>query len=157
ILVPIDFSDYSKQALEKAIDIADHRKEKPQVICMNVYKVPTGYHYTGKPFEEVAKRMKQNAKLEFKKFIHPIDTKGVPLKDLYDLDDNNDFTTNIVDIARQEKADVVIIGAKGRTVSTAFFLGSIAEKLIQLDSEFPLMVMRPKGRNAGFLEFFREL
>ncbi|MFA0963462.1 universal stress protein [Roseivirga sp. BDSF3-8] len=157
ILVPIDFSEYSKLALEKAIDIASVRTEKPQVLCMNVYKVPAGYHYTGKSFKEVAERMKKNARMEFKKFIHKIDKKEVPLKDLYDLDDNNDFTTNIVDVAKNKKADLVVIGAKGRTVSTAFFLGSIAEKLIQLDSDFPLLVMRYKGRNAGFLEFFREL
>lgn len=63
----------------------------------------------------------------------------------------------MIDKAHEINANAIIIGAKGRTATTAFFLGSIAERLIQLDNDIPLMIVRPKGKNAGFLEFLKEL
>ncbi|MBK6263420.1 universal stress protein [Marivirga sp. S37H4] len=157
ILVPSDFSDYSVLALEEAIEIAVVNDRKTEIVVQNVYTVPTGYHYTGKTYEEFSQVMRKNAEKDYKNFINQIDTKGIKLKAVYSQDTNDDVTTDMLDKAREIKANAIIIGAKGRTTTTAFFLGSITERLIQLDSDIPLMVVRPKGKNAGFLEFIKEL
>ncbi len=157
ILVPSDFSDYSVLALEEAIEIAVANDNKTEIIVQNVFTVPTGYHYTGKSYEEFSQVMQKNAEKDYKKFIKQVDTKGIKLKAVYSRDTNDDVTTDMLDKAREAKANAIIIGAKGRTATTAFFLGSITERLIQLDSDIPLMVVRPKGKNAGFLEFIKEL
>ncbi|WMN11695.1 universal stress protein [Marivirga salinae] len=157
ILVPSDFSDYSKLALEEAINIAHSNQNATEITIQNVFTVPTGYHYTGKSFEEFTEVMRKNAVKNYKKFISKFDTKDIKIKAVYSQDTNEDVTTDMIDKAHEINANAIIIGAKGRTSTTAFFLGSIAERLIQLDNDIPLMIVRPKGKNAGFLEFLKEL
>ncbi|GAA5039036.1 universal stress protein [Marivirga lumbricoides] len=157
MLVPSDFSDYSVLALEEAVEIAVRNDRKTEIVIQNVFTVPTGYHYTGKTYEEFANVMKKNAEKDYKRFIKKIDTKGVKMKVVYSQDTNDDVTTDMLDKAKEINANAIVIGAKGRTATTAFFLGSITERLIQLDADIPLMVVRPKGKNAGFLEFIKEL
>ncbi len=157
ILVPSDFSDYSKLALEEAINIAHYNHNSTEITIQNVFTVPTGYHYTGKSFEEFTEVMRENAVKNYNKFIKKFDTKDIKIKAVYSQDTNEDVTTDIIDKAREINANAIIIGAKGRTSTTAFFLGSITERLIQLDNDIPLMIVRPKGKNAGFLEFLKEL
>ncbi|HET8860365.1 universal stress protein [Marivirga sp.] len=157
ILVPSDFSDYSKLALEEAINVARLNQNVTEITIQNVFTVPTGYHYTGKSFEEFTEVMRKNAVKSYKNFISKIDTKDIKIKSVYSQDTNEDVTTDMIDKAHEIKANAIIIGAKGRTSTTAFFLGSIAERLIQLDNDIPLMIVRPKGKNAGFIEFLKEL
>jgi len=157
ILVPSDFSEYSTLAIEEAVEIASKNDFKTEIIIQNVFTVPSGYHYTGKTFEEFANVMKKNAEKDYKKFIKKIDTKDIKVKAVYSQDINDDVTSDMIDKAREINANAIIVGAKGRTATTAFFLGSIAERLIQIDHDIPLMVVRPKGKNAGFMEFLKEL
>ncbi|MDN4164334.1 universal stress protein [Cytophagales bacterium LB-30] len=157
ILVPSDFSDYSTIAMEEAVDIAFRNEGEVELVVQNVYKVPVGYHYTGKTFEEFAEVMRKHAEEDYKNFIAKIDTKGVKIDVQYSLDEDEDPVEDIIKKAEEIEANGIIIGAKGRTATTAFFLGSMAERLIQLDSKFPLLVVRPKGQNAGIMDLIKEL
>jgi len=157
ILVPSDFSEYSKDALEEAILISERNNKSIEIICQNVYTVPSGYHYTGKSYEEFAAIMHTHAEIKYKKFIRKIDTKGVSITPVYTRDEDDDPVEDIVNKAIEIKADGIIIGAKGRTAATALFLGSIAERLIRMNDKIPLLVTRPKGKNAGILDYILEI
>lgn len=156
-LVPIDFSNYSKLALEQTIDFAVRTGGKGEIICQNVYNVPTGYHYTGKTFEEFAEIMKKNAKEAFDKFIKKINPRGIKITDVYSLDTNDNLASDIYDLAAEVKPDFIIIGAKGRTAAAALFLGSLAEKMVHDKMKDPLLIVRFKGKNAGLFETLREI
>ncbi|SIN70560.1 universal stress protein [Algoriphagus halophilus] len=158
LLVPSDFSEYSKDALEEAIMVADkYGKDNLEIVCQNVYSVPSGYHYTGKTYEEFSQIMQLHAEINYKKFIRKIDTKGIKITPIYTKDDNDDPVEEIVSKALEIKADGIIIGAKGRTAATALFIGSMAERLIQYNDSMPLLVTRPKGKNAGILDYILEI
>lgn len=157
ILVPSDFSDYSKDALEEAILISERNGKNIEVICQNVYSVPSGYHFTGKSYDEFAGIMQVHAEINYKKFIRKIDTKNVQITPVYTKDEDDDPVEDIIKKAMEVNADAIIIGAKGRTAATALFLGSMAERLIQLNDKIPLLVTRPKGKNAGILEYILEI
>jgi nucleotide-binding universal stress UspA family protein len=157
LLVPSDFSDYSKDALEEAILIAENHGGKVEIVCQNVFHVPSGYHFTGKTFEEFSEIMKMHAEINFKKFIRKIDTKGIKVTPVYTKDDDDDPVQEIVATAMEIGADGIVIGAKGRTAATALFIGSIAERLIQYNDQLPLLVTRPKGKNAGILDYIMEI
>lgn len=158
LLVPSDFSEYATLALEEAIDIARRNEgDNVEVVVQNVYTIPTGWHYSGKTKEEFAEVVKENAKRDYLAWIASIDTEGVNLRDVYSLDQNDNPATDIYDMAHEIQADAIIFGAKGRTATTAFFIGSIAEWVIQLDSEFPLLVIRPKGKNAGIMDIINNI
>jgi nucleotide-binding universal stress UspA family protein len=157
MLVPIDFSDYSKLALEEAIFFASRSKTPVEITCQNVYSIPVGYHYTGKSYEEFSAIMKRNAAADFEKFMSEIDTKGVSIHPQYSLDDNDNLVSDIYDMADKIDASVIIIGAKGRTAAAALFLGSFAEKMIQAELKYPLLVARPKGKIAGLMDLIKGL
>lgn len=157
ILVPLDFSDYSKDALEEAVEIAEKQGEKVEIICQNVFSVPSAYQFTGKSYEEFSEIMKMHAEINFKKFIRKIDTKTIKIKPEYTLDDDDDPVQEIVSKALELNADAIIIGAKGKTASTALFIGSMAERLIQYNDRLPLLVTRPKGKNAAILDYILEV
>lgn len=155
ILVPSDFSDYSVIAMEEAFNIAN--KTGAKIIVQNVYNVPAGYHYTGRTFDEFARIMEKNAKKDYRKFIRKIETGGIKPKVVYSLDKNDDPVEDIYEMAESLQPVCIVIGAKGRTATTAIFLGSLAERLVQINKKFPLMVVRPKGKNAGILDYLLEL
>lgn len=157
ILVPIDFSSYSKLALEQTIDVATKTGSVKEIVCQNVYNVPAGYHYTGKSFGEFAEIMKKNAQADFKKFIGNIDTKGYAIQEKYSLDTNDNLASDIYDYADKIHPDVIVIGAKGRTAAAALFLGSLAEKMVHDQMHYPLLVVRYKGKSAGLIETLQEL
>lgn len=157
LLVPSDFSDYSKDALEEAVLIVEKYGGKAEIICQNVFTVPSGYHFTGKSYEEFTSIMLMHAEINFKKFIRNIDTKNIKITPIYTQDDDDDPVEEIIAKAKEISADGIIIGAKGRTAATALFIGSMAERLIQLNESFPLLVTRPKGKNAGILDYILEI
>jgi nucleotide-binding universal stress UspA family protein len=156
ILVPSDFSDYSKDALEEAIMIAN-KYGNTEIICQNVFAVPSGYHFTGKTYQEFTAIMLSQAEISYKKFIKKIDTQGVKITPIYTQDDDDDPVQKFVSKALETESDGIIIGAKGRTAATALFIGSMAERLIQSNDSLPLLVTRPKGKNAGILDYILEI
>ncbi len=157
MLVPIDYSNYSKLAIEKAIELSISSKKETQIITQNVYQVPSGYHYTGKSFDEFAEIMRRNSQKDYQSFIRTVDLNGVEIETTYTLDKEEDVIGDIYKQAGRKEASIIIIGAKGRTATTALFIGSKAEKLIHMDSDIPIMVIRPKGKTAGFREYIQEL
>lgn len=157
LFVPIDFSDYSVNAMEQAVAIAASNSKAVKIIAQNVFSVPQGYHYTGKTYKEFASIMMENARKDYLKFIKQIDTQNIEIESIYTLDRHDDVIKVIFHTAKKYQADMIIIGAKGRNAATALFIGTNAEKLVQIDSEIPLLVVRPKGRTAGFLEYLKEI
>jgi len=157
LLVPSDFSDYAKDAMEQAILIGEKKGGPVEIVCQNVFTVPSGYHFTGKSYEEFTAIMQTHAEINYKKFIRKIDTKGTDITPIYTKDDDEDPVDDILQKALEIKADGIIIGAKGRTAATALFIGSMAERLIQLNDKLPLLVTRPKGKNAGLLDYILEI
>jgi len=155
-LVPCDFSNYAKLAMQTAIELA-HRYNTSKVVCQNVYSVPSSWHYSGKTYEEFAEIMKQNAQKSFRKFMKGIDQKGIHVEDVYSLDENDDPIADIMDYVKETKPGCVIIGAKGRTATTALFIGSKAEQFVQENANTPMLLVRPKGKNEGILDLLKQI
>ena len=154
IFVPTDFSDYSKIALEKAVEIACDTSE---LIIQNVYQVPNGYHYTGKSYDEFSEIMKEHAAKDCAKFLKGVSLRDLKTRTIFTLDKDDDLIGYIYREAKKQLSNLIVIGAKGRTAATALFIGSKAEKLIQIDADIPLLVARPKGKTAGIMEYLQDL
>ena len=157
LLVPSDFSEHSKTALEEGILWAKKQGVKTELFFQNVFTIPSGYYFTGKSLEEFTDQLKAHAAANFKKFIRKIDTKGIKITPIYTPDQDDNPIQEIVATALAQKADVILIGAKGNTASTALHIGSLAERLIQYNNRVPLLVSRPKGKNAGVLDYLLEI
>ncbi len=156
ILVPIDFSDHSKQALERAILLGSRLDDYVEILCQNVYTVPSGYHYSGKSRDEFAELMKKHAVTHFNEFMKDVDTKNLKITPIFSDDTNDDKTSDIRDLAKKENVDSIIMGSRGKTAA-ALLLGSVAEKLLSNETKFPILVVRRKGDYENFLSRIRKL
>lgn len=148
ILVPVDFSDYSLLTLQLAHAIAKGVTAK--ISCCHLYEVPAGYSKTGKSHTDFAKIMLEHAKKDFKKFIEKAGFGDISCE--FILKDEKSEANYIVSLAEQHNIDFIIMGSRGRSNSAAILLGSVSEKLIQLNNRIPTLVLKKKGENMNFLE-----
>jgi len=65
--------------------------------------------------------------------------------------------TDIIEFAHKNDPGAIFIGVKGRTSTAALFIGSRAEQLVQYNNDIPMMVVRPKGKNAGIIDLIKEI
>jgi len=151
IVVPIDYSKTSKLALEYVLFIAS-KVPGVKITCLNIYEVPSGYHMSGKTYEEFAEIMKKNAEEAFHELLKSYDTKGVQIEGRFELNDEGSVAKKIYQFAQKEQASSIAVGSKGRTQAAAVLLGSISEKLIRLNSKIPQIVVKERRHNMDFLE-----
>lgn len=161
LMVATDFSKDSLAAMEEAVAVASKCKsegENAEILALHVYQVPSGYHYTGKSYEEFAQIMEENARKEYQKFLRKIDTKGMEITPIFALDRQDDIVATIYENAVKEDVNCIVIGGKGKAASTAFFpIGTHTERLISMDANIPLLIVRPKHKNAGLMEMLQKI
>lgn len=148
ILVPIDFSDISHDALDVAVSFGA-AANLDTIRCINVYNVPIGYHKSGKSYEEFAEIMRGHAEKNFAKFMDKIDCRNVTITPVYKLE--RSVSKAIDEYVREHYIDLLIIGGRGRRAGAAFVLGSVTEKLISTTS-MPLLAVKKKGEGLSVFE-----
>lgn len=156
ILVPIDFSPHSKKALHYAVEMA-RKFENTEITTQNVYSIPVGYYSLGKTKEEFGEIMRKNSVDEFNKFVSDLDLEGINITSIFDEDKDQDLTSDIIAKCKELKPDWLILGAKGRSTTTAYFMGSFAETVITSITNIPIFIARMKGKNAGFIDLLKEI
>jgi len=137
ILVPIDFSDSSLEAIKKAIEIA----EGPATVTVVHVMVPLdlvspGVLFGGLTDEKRTDHVNKLAQEEFAK--HQID--GVQFETLI-----GDPGIKIADYAKEKSMDLIVIPSHGYTGITRLALGSVAERVLR-HAPCPTLVLRqPKS------------
>ena len=156
LVIPIDYSHASQLAFEFALYFV---KNIPglELTCLNIYEVPSGYHYSGKTYEEFAQIMKKNAEESFNQFTAKFDLRDITIKAKFELNKEDSIAEKIFKFSIEEKASVIVIGSKGRTQAASLLLGSISEKLIKLNDKMPLFVVKERWHNLDFLEALFEV
>ena len=157
ILIPIDFSDHSKMAIEKAVTFARLVEQDVNIFAQNIFTVPSGYHYTGKSYDEFVKVMEENSKKEYEVFFKKVDNDGKEIQPIYSHNNNDEFVSDIRVQAKKLNADLIIIGAKGQTTTSALFIGSKAERIVQMKTNSSMLMVRKKGAKSGFRDFIDSL
>ena len=79
------------------------------------------------------------------------------IEPIFSLDRHDDVISVIHRTAKKEKVDVIVIGAKGRESTAPLFIGSSAEKIVQVDLSIPVLIVRPKGKQKGIIDILREI
>lgn len=139
ILVPVDFSDFSQDALKTAAEIAELRHA--HVTVMHVMMEPQ----TSVPYEVYIdwQKVKDDMKVDAEKMLGEIAEKaginGMTERVLVWGEPANVIT----EAAQNENFDLIVMATHGRTGLTRLFLGSVAEKVIR-HSPCPVLVMRGK-------------
>ena len=144
IMIANDFSPYAKAAFESALAFGTHNPDL-QIVSNYIYTVPYGYYRTGKTEQQFARIMETNAREKFKNFLGDLDVNGAEIKSAFTYNHPKISPAHFLyEHAMKEKADILMAGARGKNAITAMFLGSVTERLIELDFEIPLLVVKQK-------------
>lgn len=155
IFIPVDFSDYSSLSLKSTLLLTKNLKSK--VYLQNVYQVPSSYRYSGKSHQEFTEIMKGHATKDLEVLIKNVDKESQELIPVCSLDKDGKIIDLALKEAADKKVDLIIIGAKGRTTTSALFIGSKSERMIRINENIPMMIIRKKGAVAGILESLKDL
>lgn len=150
IVVPVDYSDYSRRALEVGADLAVRFGAELEVV--HVWDRPSYVPDTlvvGRAHEtprSLTDLIRENAEREMDEFLA-----GTALpKDVavtHRLESGEPAST-LVKHFEQRACDLVVVGTHGRTGVRHLLLGSVAEKLVRL-SPVPVLTVPPPRATAG--------
>ena len=139
ILVPIDFSDCAKKALEYAIPFA--REHDATVTA--IYVVPPVYgvgEYGGMDFTGLEAESRAEAEARLNRLVDEDLDGKVSVETIVR---NGPAASEIIEAARDLPADLIIISTHGRTGLKHALLGSVAEHVVRA-APCPVLVVREK-------------
>jgi nucleotide-binding universal stress UspA family protein len=136
ILIPVDFSDNSRNAVHYAIELFRGAKEDVRFTLFNAYKV---YSSTGM-FISVEKYMQEDAEEEMRLLLancqeslpQHIQVEGKCVR--------GDVIPTICHVADKQDYDMVLMGTKGASGLKEVFLGSVASGVIK-QAQTPVLVI----------------
>ena len=134
ILVPIDGSEYAKSAINYACDIA--KKFKSDLILIYVVPPPILFGAEAgivdfKPLEDAGKNILESSKQIAKnKGLKPIGRLEI-----------GQAANKIIQIAKDEKFDLIIMGSRGLSAVKSFLLGSVSDK-VSHHAPCPVLIVR---------------
>jgi len=135
ILVPIDFSQYSNNAMYVAADIARQSGATLELLHVNlaaVYSVPFSEYTTGAnliveddKYDESANNLLEKLKMEL-----------LAMPSFADLDiktrvEEGYLHTSLRNVAKEEDIDLIVMGTRGSSGMEEFLVGSNTEKVIR--------------------------
>jgi len=151
LLVPVDFSEHARLALDMALKIARASRqlgEKPQVVVQSVFRVGYGYAMTGVSFSEAARRIESATDRRLDEFLDGVDTSGVQFERICTCSEHTAHAVH--DLAAVRKMDMIVIGSRGLSRAAAVILGSNAERILA-GAPLPVLLVKRKGETVGLL------
>jgi nucleotide-binding universal stress UspA family protein len=142
ILCPIDFSEYSRHALDHAAAIA--RRFDSTITLLNVCAlVPAAAYAPGTPMLPVTVPTPGDLEAllaSMKRFVETEVGMSVPMR--FEIGEG-DAATEILDRANTIPSDLIVMGTHGRSGFDRLILGSVTEKVIRKATRPVLTVPRP--------------
>lgn len=145
ILSPVDFSDFSLQALEVAQDIA--KRYGSELVLVHVVPVIPKLEGHANIFTEgeYENQLIESAKTRLADMAAKLEQKGVRARSTVSL--SNDPAMEIIRVAETEKADLIVIATHGLTGWRRLAFGSVTEKLVRT-AECSVLVLRAQTAQA---------
>ncbi|WP_020530157.1 universal stress protein [Flexithrix dorotheae] len=156
ILLCNDYSNNSELAFERILNMAN-LVPGVTIYSQHIYAVPTGYHKSGKSFDTIAGIMKNHSKKRHSEFLEKFPDIKAQVIPLYTLDKNEQPAKLINKTAESLQANLIVLGAKGMSYTSSLFLGSFAERLIRLQTDAPVLVVKSKDQVFGVFEAIKNL
>lgn len=142
ILFPTDFSDCGNYALPYAASLA--RSFGASVICVHVIEpiVPT-VGYTGMteplPIADISEQLEDSAERELPRIAEREECAGL---DIEEIIAHGEAASEIVRVAEERQADLIVISSHGRTGLGRILFGSTAEAVVR-HASCPVLVVKP--------------
>lgn len=144
ILVPVDFSDYSRKALRAAKEWAtlyDATIDVLHVVAENIQ--PTFYAGGVKSIYDMEPNIEQKVQDRLESFVAETDGPAVETRSHVRI---GNAAPDIVEFVDERQIDLVTMSTHGHTGLDRFLLGSVAEKIVR-HVRCPVITMKAFGRS----------
>jgi nucleotide-binding universal stress UspA family protein len=146
VLVPIDFSDYSKSSLRYAVNFANQfNAEICLIYVLEPVIYPPDFSMGQIAIPSINTEWDERAKEELEKLAKTEIPEGIDVKTI--LKNGKPFL-EIIDTASEENIDLIIIATHGHTGVEHILFGSTAEKVVR---KAPCPVLTLREPIKGFL------
>jgi len=142
ILIPVDFSENSQKAVEYGLFLARNHGAKVYMMHVISQRVVDAIHelsikgYKG-DFVEIMKNVRQDREKEMRSLVASSIADGLKIKFILK---EGKVGTEIIDVAKEVKADLIVIGHQGRTALSDVLLGSVARYVVN-HAKCPVLVI----------------
>ncbi|GAA5030496.1 universal stress protein [Marivirga lumbricoides] len=150
ILVPIDFSQFSRVAYRQAKHIAELRQA--ELVCQHVYKLPKQYFpFVAATDEKLKESTEKHVRKELDKFLTKLKLNDGKVRCEALIDEKGDVAGTIHDYAVRNTIDLIIIGPKGGSHGEYFLMGSVCEKLMNYNNNIKMLIAKSKKEHESLL------
>lgn len=143
ILVPIDFSEHSADAMLVATSMA---RLVGDAECLPLHVYVNDAVLTYEEYEPIAQGEEKQA---YDQFVAPIDCRNVNVTPLFV--EGGDIAHTIHRVASEQSVDLKVMSTRGRSSSAAILLGSVTEGVIR-EARTPVLVVKHFGAQLGLLQ-----
>lgn len=144
ILVPTDFSDFSKPAMAYGCAIAARFESELHLLHVvpdPAMLVPDSHAFAVEPMLAQADSMKQESEKQLAELPGDGWDNGKPI--VREIRVGAAFL-EIIDYAKANDVDLIVIGTHGRSGLMHVLLGSVAERIVR-KSPCPVLTVKPEG------------
>src|SRR5262245_36442797 len=141
ILVPTDFSDSARQALDWGVSLA--REFKAEVTLFHVVEnLTVGYasDLFPVPMAEVYEEISGYARSELQKLAESVRAQGIPVTERLA---QGTPSAEIIRLAKEEPVDLVVLGSHGKGLLDHALFGSTTERVVR-KAPCPVLTCRPR-------------
>ena len=129
ILVPVDGSKYSMEAVKVALDYAKTKGAEITLITVTAFVQGLDLEISAGAMANLNESMKGRGEEVLAKAQGIVTGGGATVKTV--LSSSVSAADEIIDVAEKEKIDLIIIGSRGLGgAATRFFMGSVASKVV---------------------------
>jgi len=146
IVVCIDFSDTSRQALERAARLAAQDGSQLHIVHIydNAINLLPFFSTVTEAWQNVMTDLEKNSRTRLEAFCAELGPEGSYLKPKLYLATAATHGWGIIEAVKALKADLVVLGTRGRTNLRDILLGSTAERVLR-ESPCSILAIKPAG------------
>ncbi len=141
ILAPVDFSDYSKKAVEMALTLAKAFGAKLSLLhVVEPPPYPMDGYAPSSATADLLTDLEEQASQELAQWLPEVQAAGVPVTRYVVI---GSPYRKIIETAEAEQADLIVMATAGRTGFSRLVMGSVAERVVRT-SPCPVLTIRPQ-------------
>lgn len=141
IALPLDFSRESSSAIACARHIAA-RLDDVHLRIIHVYDVPPGHFQLSRTEAQFDKIIEANARDMLERFLDQNEAASFLATASLFREEGRNPAREIQRSLREQPADLVVMGAKGRNAVERFLVGSVTESLLDRSDSQPMLIIR---------------
>jgi nucleotide-binding universal stress UspA family protein len=150
VMVPVDYSEYSRQALDIALAFA--AAEHAKLTVFHAFEVPWGQSRSTMARPDFVADLRIFHERRLREFVEEVGPRGVQID--FKIKESLLTSTAIASAVEEGGHDLVIIGCRGHHAIYATLLGSTAESILH-GCPVPVVAVKAKGSQRGLLAALR--